>query len=175
MNRNPSKRSSLFLLELMIAILFFCLCSAVCVRLFVQSHIISTDTQNLNMAMNETTNVAEIFRNCDDYYEVLQETYPQGALSDDENLFFIYYDADWSLCSEDNAVYVLTFYAAEQDSSDKDSKAQTDTSTGDTATVANADTNGTLTLIDADIQMASLADTSELYDLKTTKYIGGER
>lgn len=30
MERTPAKRSSLFLLELMIAILFFCLASAVC-------------------------------------------------------------------------------------------------------------------------------------------------
>ena len=39
MQRKPAKRSSLFLLELIIAILFFCLASAVCVRFFVRSHV----------------------------------------------------------------------------------------------------------------------------------------
>lgn len=37
MERTPAKRSSLFLLELMIAILFFCLASAVCVQIFVKA------------------------------------------------------------------------------------------------------------------------------------------
>ena len=41
MERTPAKRSSLFLLELMIAILFFCLASAVCVQIFVKAHTIS--------------------------------------------------------------------------------------------------------------------------------------
>ena len=40
MERTPAKRSSLFLLELMIAILFFCLASAVCVQIFVKAHTI---------------------------------------------------------------------------------------------------------------------------------------
>ena len=51
MERTPAKRSSLFLLELMIAILFFCLASAVCVQIFVKAHTISRETQELNTAL----------------------------------------------------------------------------------------------------------------------------
>ncbi len=78
MKTAPSRRSSLFLLELMIAILFFCLCSAVCVRLFVQSHIISENTQNLSMAMNQTSSFAEIYRTEDDYFSVLKQIHLQS-------------------------------------------------------------------------------------------------
>ena len=38
MKRTPAKRSSLFLLELIIAILFFSLTSAVCVQFFARAH-----------------------------------------------------------------------------------------------------------------------------------------
>ena len=48
MKGTPAKRSSLFLLELIIAILFFSLTSAVCVQIFVRAHLISRQTQELN-------------------------------------------------------------------------------------------------------------------------------
>ena len=51
MKGTPAKRSSLFLLELIIAILFFSLTSAVCVQIFVRAHLISRQTQELNTAL----------------------------------------------------------------------------------------------------------------------------
>ena len=62
MNGRQTRHSSMFLLELMIAILFFCLAATVCIRLIVKSHIISQKTQNLNMALNQVTTAAEIFK-----------------------------------------------------------------------------------------------------------------
>ena len=55
MERTPAKRSSLFLLELMIAILFFCLASAVCVQIFVKAHTTSRETQELNTALEKVS------------------------------------------------------------------------------------------------------------------------
>ena len=52
-HRNRAKSSSLFLLELVLAILFFSLASAVCVQFFVKSHILSRDAQRLNHAVSE--------------------------------------------------------------------------------------------------------------------------
>ena len=51
MKRTPAKRSSLFLLELIIAILFFSLTSAVCVQFFARAHQISRQTQELNYTL----------------------------------------------------------------------------------------------------------------------------
>ena len=58
MKGTPAKRSSLFLLELIIAILFFSLTSAVCVQIFVRAHLISRQTQELNTALEKVSGSA---------------------------------------------------------------------------------------------------------------------
>ena len=52
-------RSSLFLMELLISLLFFSLASAVCIRLFAKSHLISRDTINQNNAIVQAQHLAE--------------------------------------------------------------------------------------------------------------------
>ena len=86
MERTPAKRSSLFLLELMIAILFFCLASAVCVQIFVKAHTTSRKTQELNTVSGYT------------------ELFLADALTEDTEIF---YDADWQECSKDEASYEI--------------------------------------------------------------------
>ena len=61
MKRTPAKRSSLFLLELIIAILFFSLTSAVCVQFFARAHQISRQTQELNAALERYPAVRRFF------------------------------------------------------------------------------------------------------------------
>lgn len=90
MERTPAKRSSLFLLELMIAILFFCLASAVCVQIFVKAHTISRETQELNTALEKVSGYTELFL--------------ADALTEDTEIF---YDADWQECSKDEASYEI--------------------------------------------------------------------
>ena len=90
MERTPAKRSSLFLLELMIAILFFCLASAVCVQIFVKAHTISRETQELNTALEKVSGYTELFL--------------ADALTEDTEVF---YDADWKECSKDEASYEI--------------------------------------------------------------------
>ena len=77
MERTPAKRSSRFLLELMIAILFFCLASAVCVQIFVK-------------ALEKVSGYTELFL--------------ADALTEDTEVF---YDADWQECSKDEASYEI--------------------------------------------------------------------
>ena len=83
MERTPAKRSSLFLLDLMIAILFFCLASAVCVQIFVKAHTTSRETQELNTALEKVSGYTELFL--------------ADALTEDTEVF---YDADWQECSD---------------------------------------------------------------------------
>lgn len=90
MERTPAKRSSLFLLELMIAILFFCLASAVCVQIFVKAHTISRETQELNTALEKVSGYTELFL--------------ADALTEDTEVF---YDASWQECSKDEASYEI--------------------------------------------------------------------
>ncbi|MDD6190089.1 MAG: hypothetical protein PUB75_00665 [Firmicutes bacterium] len=71
--RNRARSSSLFLLELIIAILFFSIASAVCVQFFVKSHTMSQDSKNLNLAVNECSSIAEIVQTSDSSREALRE------------------------------------------------------------------------------------------------------
>jgi hypothetical protein len=64
MNRNSSSKTGLFLMELIIAILFFSLAGAVCIQLFVRSHVISRDSVILNHCILQVQNTAETFYGC---------------------------------------------------------------------------------------------------------------
>ena len=62
MTRHNQQQSRLFLLEITLAILFFSLASAVCLRCFVKSHILSTQAAELNQAVSQSENIAELLR-----------------------------------------------------------------------------------------------------------------
>lgn len=115
MQRKPAKRSSLFLLELIIAILFFCLASAVCVRFFVRSHVMEQETTELNFAVDQTVSVAEILRSGQDVLACLKEQYPTIVSDDDGKYHTIYFDQEWKPCREDEAVYFLSLLYEEED------------------------------------------------------------
>ena len=51
MKKLSSSRSSLLLMELILAILFFALASAICLQLFVKASLLSRDTQELDRAV----------------------------------------------------------------------------------------------------------------------------
>lgn len=59
---NVSRRSGIFLTELMIAILLFALASALCVRIFVRAQRISTQAQELSEGVNRCSAAAELLR-----------------------------------------------------------------------------------------------------------------
>ena len=105
MNKQPAKRSSLFLMELIIAILFFSLASTVCVRIFVKSHTLEQESIQLNHAISAASSVAEIFRNQDNPFEILEKQYPDGIENDNHYQFF--YDEGWSLCNRNEAIYTV--------------------------------------------------------------------
>ena len=92
-NKFPSRASSLFLMELIIAILFFCLTATACVQLFFKSHQLSEEAQILNDAVNICTNAAEVI-----------------AVSDDIGASVIkkYYDENMAESTEKECSYVMT-------------------------------------------------------------------
>lgn len=61
MMKKHSSRSSIFLIEIIVAILCFALVSAVCLQIFVQSKRVSEDSVNLNNAVLAVSSVCEIF------------------------------------------------------------------------------------------------------------------
>ena len=111
MDKQPSRRSSLFLMELIIAILFFSLAATVCVRFFVKSYTLEQDSKNLNHAVTAATSVAEIFHHQEDFMSCLAEEYSLGSSS--ENCYTFYYDKSWNLCDAQSSVYTVILRAEE--------------------------------------------------------------
>lgn len=81
MKHKTNTRSSLFLMELIIAILFFSLASAVCLRMFAKSYQLSTDASARNQAVNQTSNVAELIRyDLENGAHTLADAYPDANI-----------------------------------------------------------------------------------------------
>ena len=110
MKRKPTANpSSLFLLELIFAILFFSVASAVCVQVFVKSHTLSTEAHDLTQASRRTEDVAELITastSLDDMKNLLEDTYNDAVHIASEN-FTIFYDSDFIPCSQETAVWHL--------------------------------------------------------------------
>lgn len=89
--------SSLFLLELILAVLFFSVASALCIQIFTKAHLMSQDARNLNFAVNEVSSMAEQM--------------PDDSLQDAA----AYYDSSYASCKKADAVYVLTVHYEPED------------------------------------------------------------
>lgn len=89
--------SSLFLLELILAVLFFSVASALCIQIFTKAHLMSQDARDLNFAVNEVSSMAEQMSD--------------GTLQDAD----AYYNSSYASCEKADAVYVLTVHYEPED------------------------------------------------------------
>ena len=99
-------RSTLFLLELIIAIFFFSVASTVCIQLFAKSHLLSKQTINENHAVTQTQNLAESFLGSDGNFLEMKKHFPNAEYID--NSLALYFDNDWNSCNVNNAHFVAT-------------------------------------------------------------------
>lgn len=124
--RNRARSSSLFLMELIIAIFFFSAASAVCIQFFVKSHLLSNDSNALNHAVNECTSAAELIDSSDsieDSLNMLMRLYPNASYPDtylsslkvQEADVQIYYDDSFQECISQDSSYILTLHLTEED------------------------------------------------------------
>ncbi|MCQ2546288.1 MAG: hypothetical protein MJ161_01915 [Clostridia bacterium] len=112
--RNRARSSSLFLLELIIAILFFSIASAVCVQFFVKSHSMSQASQDLNFAVSECISIAETVQTSDSEKAAVSEVkkaYPDAKITESDNFTTcsIYFDRNYNPCDsfdEDFSYYI---------------------------------------------------------------------
>lgn len=111
MKRKPTANpSSLFLLELIFAILFFSVASAVCVQVFVKSHTLSTEAHDLTQASRRAEDVAELITastSLDDMKNLLEDTYSDSVEISSED-FTVFYDSDFVHCSQETAAWQLS-------------------------------------------------------------------
>ena len=95
MKKKEVSKSSLFLLELMISIVFFALAAAGCVQIFAKAHLFSEQAEQLDMAVSIAQSVADT---CHEAGKELR-----------------YYDASGAECDPDSAVYQVQIETVEKD------------------------------------------------------------
>ena len=139
--------SILFLLELILAVLFFSVASALCIQIFTKAHLMSQDARDLNFAVNEVSSMAEQISagtlhsdtaaSSDDTASDPSTQMPDDSLQDAA----AYYDSGYASCEKADAVYVLTVHYEPEN-----------------------------TLLKAHISMDTIADNRNIYTLDVTKH-----
>lgn len=88
-------RSSLFLIELIVAIFFFALASAVCMQLFARAHTLQRETEDLNQGLLLAQSAAAVFESQGGDLAALQDFFPQGTLDTSGSTFTVLYGSNW--------------------------------------------------------------------------------
>lgn len=106
---NTKSKSSLFLLELAVAIVFFALASVICIQLFVKSHTLSRESSEMSMAVVQAQSVAEAYKAAQGDSEKLSRLLNTSIYS--ENGVYsceLYFNSEWErVDNPDNADYLL--------------------------------------------------------------------
>ncbi len=107
--RGNSPKTSLFLTELIIMILFFSVSAAVCMRLFASAHTMSKDSRDLSSAVMEAQSAAECFKSAGG--DISGSASILGASVTDSG-FVINYDSDWIKTDGGDFEYYLALEAS---------------------------------------------------------------
>lgn len=99
--------SSLFLMEMIIALLFLSLSCAACIQIFAAARADRIQAEQLNQIQALTTSVGEALEGSDGSLDELLALLPDG--SQKSNVLTWYYDSSWQSCPEKNAAYAMTF------------------------------------------------------------------
>jgi len=147
MNKYAKSRTALFLMELIIALLFFSLSSAICLQFFVRAHILSKQTKELNNAVMISQSVCEVMRGSYGNLDSIMELFPY-AIEGDDSFFEIFYDSKFKPCEYDcqDATYVCD---------------------------VSCSPNGAIQNIT--IRIVRINDYSEIYTLNATKFMNSPR
>lgn len=116
-SRSTHSRSSLFLMELILVILFFSIAGAICIQIFAKAHLLSRSASELNRAVALAQSAAAGLEAGDGSLEDLNLQFPDGITGTDTDgnvsQFTVYYDSDWNPCGKASASYSLTVLAPE--------------------------------------------------------------
>lgn len=100
-----ARKSNLFLIELIIAILFFMLSAAVCVNLFSASYVKTKESEFRNAAILEAQSVAEIFRNDNGEMTTIIERTSAVQIGDNQYVYYIDEKGDYSMNSPETGMF----------------------------------------------------------------------
>lgn len=140
-------KSGLFLIELIIAILFFALASTVCIRLFAKSHLLSKQTVNQNHAVLQTQNLAEAYLATEGNLSEMSFLFENFVYDNTQGTFSLFFDNEWKPCTSNEYSYIAKLTEGTEE-------------------------NG---LICADILVYSSNDESAIYELTVSHHIPKRR
>ena len=110
-------KSTLFLMEQLIVIAVFSICAAACVKILTSSYYTAKDTRDIGNAILAAENGAECYKaGSGDVGKVAGIL--GGSLTGVNNrtAAVVYYDKDWVVCGESDAVYVMLIVEAPPES-----------------------------------------------------------
>ena len=147
MNVNQHNKTSLFLMELIIAILFFAVSSTICVRLFVSAHLLSQESIGINNSVLWIQNLSEVFNAKKGNLQDIASFYSESSVilvSSEENpesgTLVMFFNEDWQLIklplsdgAPEGAKYELMFTVSQLPASEvyKDCDGSPEEYTGD--------------------------------------------
>lgn len=102
-----SNRSSIFLMEMILAIFIFAIAGSICMQIFVRSHKMSEDAKLLSAASLEVSTAADTLRSKDSVEEAIKDFVSP-----------LYFDKTFQRCSAKNAAYALVTDSLPSDSPD---------------------------------------------------------
>lgn len=105
MNQQKNTRSSLFLIELMIAILFFALGSTVCIQVFVKAYTVDQDAKKLSFASLQASSAASALKYTDGTPASMKEYFP--LITEENGELVVYYDKNFHSCEKKDSLFSL--------------------------------------------------------------------
>lgn len=140
MSHRFNSKTSLFLMELIIAIMFFAIAGAVCVRLFSGAYIITESDKNLNKAVRCAQNLAETFYGCNGRLPMMKNMFPSSMVaqeeSDNEGVLVMFFDENWT--EMDNETLTASYEAIIDIKKEKASEVYSDVNDYNVELVGNA-------------------------------------
>ncbi len=112
MRQSQHAKSSLFLMEMMVVILFFALTSAICVHLFVQSYQTAKHSEALANGVLQAESAAEVYKSTAGDLE--QTAVLLNADWAEEKGLMLAYDAHWQPAEEGRMAYTLTMSESDE-------------------------------------------------------------
>lgn len=105
MSRNHHSKSGLFLMELLINLLLFCLLCGCGLMFFIRSFNLTNDATALHQAVGITSSVAGIYETGDGTFAPLLDVYTDAAQED--KYLCIYLNEDFNPCTKAETAYYI--------------------------------------------------------------------
>lgn len=113
MKTKSRSKSSLFLMELIIVIMFFSLSAAICMKVFSSAKVKTDLSRNMTNASFAAESLAECYKANKLDGTDLSKIYPYAT--EYNGIYTVYYDADWTMSEEFKGAYRATLVEHEED------------------------------------------------------------